>query len=143
LLLIAYLPGSTYFDIAWRMALAGAGFGLFLGPNARLSKFCTTETGGISRWPGIDHTSDRANARRDAGRHLARNERRRPHTRICCAGSHWSRACAASRLRPARRPPQEARPKGNLNSRSGEISSVSAQWLEQPDFGESAVVNSG
>jgi len=37
LLLIAYLPvDATYFDIAWRMALAGAGFGLFLGPNARL-----------------------------------------------------------------------------------------------------------
>jgi DHA2 family multidrug resistance protein-like MFS transporter len=37
LLLIAYLPSdATYFDIAWRMALSGAGFGLFLAPNARL-----------------------------------------------------------------------------------------------------------
>jgi DHA2 family multidrug resistance protein-like MFS transporter len=37
LLLIAYLPAdATYFDIAWRMALSGAGFGLFLAPNARL-----------------------------------------------------------------------------------------------------------
>jgi DHA2 family multidrug resistance protein-like MFS transporter len=37
LLLIAYLPADAiYFDIAWRMALLGTGFGLFLAPNARL-----------------------------------------------------------------------------------------------------------
>jgi DHA2 family multidrug resistance protein-like MFS transporter len=37
LLLIAYLPAdASYFDIAWRMALSGTGFGLFLAPNARL-----------------------------------------------------------------------------------------------------------
>lgn len=37
LLLLAWLPAHpTWFDIAWRMALCGAGFGLFLSPNARL-----------------------------------------------------------------------------------------------------------
>ena len=37
LLLIATLPpDAAYFDIAWRMALCGSGFGLFLPPNARL-----------------------------------------------------------------------------------------------------------
>ena len=37
LLLIAYLPAdATHFDVAWRMALSGAGFGFFLAPNARL-----------------------------------------------------------------------------------------------------------
>jgi len=37
LVLLAFLPAEpTYFDLAWRMALAGAGFGLFLAPNARL-----------------------------------------------------------------------------------------------------------
>jgi DHA2 family multidrug resistance protein-like MFS transporter len=37
LLLIAFLPADAeHFAIAWRMMLAGAGFGLFLAPNARL-----------------------------------------------------------------------------------------------------------
>ncbi len=37
LLLLAFLPTHpTYADMAWRMALCGAGFGLFLSPNARL-----------------------------------------------------------------------------------------------------------
>lgn len=37
LLLLAYLPADAdQIDIAWRMALSGAGFGLFLVPNARL-----------------------------------------------------------------------------------------------------------
>jgi DHA2 family multidrug resistance protein-like MFS transporter len=37
LLLIAFLPVHlTHFDLIWRMALSGAGFGLFLVPNARL-----------------------------------------------------------------------------------------------------------
>ena len=37
LLLIAWMPADPgYFDIAWRMALCGAGFGMFLPPNARL-----------------------------------------------------------------------------------------------------------
>lgn len=37
LLLIAWLPADpSYWDIAWRMALCGAGFGTFLPPNARL-----------------------------------------------------------------------------------------------------------
>ncbi|MDB5672891.1 MAG: transporter [Alphaproteobacteria bacterium] len=37
LLLIAWLPAQPhYFEVAWRMALCGAGFGLFLSPNARL-----------------------------------------------------------------------------------------------------------
>ncbi len=37
LVLIAYLPPDpSQFDIAWRLALAGSGFGLFLSPNARL-----------------------------------------------------------------------------------------------------------
>ena len=37
LLLLAWLPADPHFgDIAWRMALCGAGFGLFLSPNARL-----------------------------------------------------------------------------------------------------------
>lgn len=37
LLLIANLPAHpSYFDIAWRMALCGSGFGTFLPPNARL-----------------------------------------------------------------------------------------------------------
>jgi len=35
--LLAFLPvHPQYFDVAWRMALCGAGFGLFLSPNARL-----------------------------------------------------------------------------------------------------------
>ncbi|MDO7842619.1 MFS transporter [Sphingomonas immobilis] len=35
--LIAFMPADpSYFDIAWRMALCGSGFGLFLPPNARL-----------------------------------------------------------------------------------------------------------
>jgi DHA2 family multidrug resistance protein-like MFS transporter len=34
---IALLPAHpTYIDVAWRMILCGAGFGLFLSPNARL-----------------------------------------------------------------------------------------------------------
>lgn len=37
LLLIAFMPADpSYFDIAWRMALCGSGFGTFLPPNARL-----------------------------------------------------------------------------------------------------------
>jgi len=37
LLLIAFLPAHpSYFDVAWRMALCGSGFGTFLPPNARL-----------------------------------------------------------------------------------------------------------
>jgi DHA2 family multidrug resistance protein-like MFS transporter len=37
LLFLAFLPADpTYFDLAWRMALCGSGFGLFLSPNARL-----------------------------------------------------------------------------------------------------------
>lgn len=37
LALIAFIPPApTYWDIAWRMGLCGAGFGLFLSPNARL-----------------------------------------------------------------------------------------------------------
>jgi DHA2 family multidrug resistance protein-like MFS transporter len=37
LLLLAFLPaGAGVVDIGWRMALCGAGFGLFLSPNARL-----------------------------------------------------------------------------------------------------------
>ena len=37
LLLIALLPGgTTQLDIAWRMALAGIGYGLFFPPNAKL-----------------------------------------------------------------------------------------------------------
>jgi len=37
LLLIAFLPDQpSYFDIAWRMALCGSGFGTFMPPNARL-----------------------------------------------------------------------------------------------------------
>jgi DHA2 family multidrug resistance protein-like MFS transporter len=37
LLFLAFLPvDPSYFDVAWRMALCGAGFGLFLAPNARL-----------------------------------------------------------------------------------------------------------
>lgn len=37
LLLLANLPPHPdYFDVAWRMSLCGAGFGMFLSPNARL-----------------------------------------------------------------------------------------------------------
>jgi DHA2 family multidrug resistance protein-like MFS transporter len=37
LVLLAFLPAEARgIDIAWRMALAGGGFGLFLAPNARL-----------------------------------------------------------------------------------------------------------
>lgn len=37
LLSLAWLPDHLqYFDVAWRMAMCGAGFGLFLVPNARL-----------------------------------------------------------------------------------------------------------
>ena len=37
LTLLAFLPAHPgYWDVAWRMALSGAGFGLFLSPNARL-----------------------------------------------------------------------------------------------------------
>ena len=37
LLLLGFLPEHpTYFDIAWRMALCGSGFGTYLPPNARL-----------------------------------------------------------------------------------------------------------
>jgi DHA2 family multidrug resistance protein-like MFS transporter len=37
LLLLAFLPAHpTYFDVAWRMALCGSGFGTYLPPNARL-----------------------------------------------------------------------------------------------------------
>jgi DHA2 family multidrug resistance protein-like MFS transporter len=37
LIMIAFMPAHpTYFDIIWRMALCGSGFGTFLPPNARL-----------------------------------------------------------------------------------------------------------
>jgi DHA2 family multidrug resistance protein-like MFS transporter len=37
LVLLSFLPAHpAYFDVAWRMSLCGAGFGLFLSPNARL-----------------------------------------------------------------------------------------------------------
>jgi DHA2 family multidrug resistance protein-like MFS transporter len=37
LLSLAFLPAHlAYFDMAWRMALCGIGFGVFLAPNARL-----------------------------------------------------------------------------------------------------------
>lgn len=37
LVLLAFLPAHPgWFDIAWRMSLTGAGFGMFLSPNARL-----------------------------------------------------------------------------------------------------------
>jgi DHA2 family multidrug resistance protein-like MFS transporter len=36
-LFIAYMPPHpSHFDVVWRMALCGAGFGTFLPPNARL-----------------------------------------------------------------------------------------------------------
>lgn len=36
LVLLAFLPADAqYFDIAWRMAFAGSGFGMFLAPNSR------------------------------------------------------------------------------------------------------------
>jgi DHA2 family multidrug resistance protein-like MFS transporter len=37
LLLLAFLPAQlSHFDLVWRMALCGAGFGLFVAPNARV-----------------------------------------------------------------------------------------------------------
>jgi DHA2 family multidrug resistance protein-like MFS transporter len=37
LVLLAFMPADpSYFDVAWRMALCGSGFGTFLPPNARL-----------------------------------------------------------------------------------------------------------
>ncbi len=37
LILLAFLPEHlSHFDLVWRMALCGVGFGLFLSPNARL-----------------------------------------------------------------------------------------------------------
>ncbi|WEK42615.1 MAG: MFS transporter [Candidatus Sphingomonas colombiensis] len=37
LVLIAFMPAHpTFFDVAWRMALCGSGFGTYLPPNARL-----------------------------------------------------------------------------------------------------------
>ncbi|MFI4866030.1 MAG: MFS transporter [Steroidobacterales bacterium] len=37
LLSLAFLPAHlSHFDMVWRMAIAGAGFGLFVAPNARL-----------------------------------------------------------------------------------------------------------
>jgi len=37
LLLIAFMPAhSDYWDVAWRMAFAGLGFGMYMSPNARL-----------------------------------------------------------------------------------------------------------
>ncbi|HEX2789942.1 MAG TPA: MFS transporter [Steroidobacteraceae bacterium] len=37
LLTLAFLPAHvSHFDLVWRMALSGAGFGLFVAPNARL-----------------------------------------------------------------------------------------------------------
>ncbi|MEG3122760.1 MFS transporter [Sphingomonas sp. GB1N7] len=37
LLLLGFMPEDpSYFDVAWRMALCGSGFGTFLPPNARL-----------------------------------------------------------------------------------------------------------
>jgi DHA2 family multidrug resistance protein-like MFS transporter len=37
LLLLAFLPANPgYLDMAWRLALCGAGYGLFMSPNARL-----------------------------------------------------------------------------------------------------------
>lgn len=37
LILLAWLPPHPdFFDVAWRMALCGSGFGLYLSPNARL-----------------------------------------------------------------------------------------------------------
>ncbi|MBY0521563.1 MAG: MFS transporter, partial [Sphingomonas sp.] len=37
LVLLAFLPPDpSYLDVAWRMALCGSGFGIFLSPNARL-----------------------------------------------------------------------------------------------------------
>ena len=37
LILLANLPADPhYLDVAWRMSLCGAGFGMFLSPNARL-----------------------------------------------------------------------------------------------------------
>ncbi|MGJ3626503.1 hypothetical protein AB5I41_05690 [Sphingomonas sp. MMS24-JH45] len=37
LTLLAFMAADpSYFDVAWRMALCGSGFGIFLPPNARL-----------------------------------------------------------------------------------------------------------
>jgi DHA2 family multidrug resistance protein-like MFS transporter len=37
LVLLAFLPAQlTHLDMVWRMAMCGAGFGLFMAPNARL-----------------------------------------------------------------------------------------------------------
>jgi DHA2 family multidrug resistance protein-like MFS transporter len=37
LVLIAFMPADpSYLDVAWRMSLCGAGFGMFMSPNARL-----------------------------------------------------------------------------------------------------------
>jgi DHA2 family multidrug resistance protein-like MFS transporter len=51
LLSLAFLaPGATVFDIVWRMALAGMGFGLFQSPNARamISSAPLERSGGAS-----------------------------------------------------------------------------------------------
>jgi len=37
MLLLAFLPNNaTQFDVAWRMAVCGAGYGIFNAPNVRL-----------------------------------------------------------------------------------------------------------
>ena len=37
LLVVAFMPDSpSHFDVAWRIWLVGAGFGMFFSPNARL-----------------------------------------------------------------------------------------------------------
>lgn len=54
LLALAFLPADpSYIDVAWRMSLCGAGFGMFLSPNARLiigsaSRERATAAGGLT-----------------------------------------------------------------------------------------------
>ena len=71
---LAYLPAHPgYVDVAWRMALSGSGFGLFLSPNARLIIGSAPEgPQRVGRRADRHHPPHGADARRDAGGDAAR-----------------------------------------------------------------------
>ncbi len=82
LLLLAFMPADpSLFDVAWRMALCGSGFGLYLPPNARLlGRLGPARAGRCSRRACLHRPSRRTDHRRDAGRRAARaGHRRGPH----------------------------------------------------------------
>ncbi len=117
LLLLAWLPAHPdYIDVAWRMALCGSGFGLYLHPrptDRRLRPALTRAAAGASS----HDPADRPDGRRKRGRGPARARPRHDGDAApACSGADRDRR-ASQPCPPAPLDPQPRR-RGNRPPRS-------------------------